>query len=194
MRSVCVFCGSKPGGRAEYAASAERLAEELVERGIGLVYGGSRMGLMGTIASAVLRRRGEVVGVIPRVLMRKEAVHPELTDLHVVSSMHERKAKMAELSDGFISLPGGLGTWEETLEILTWLQLGIHDKPCGLLNVEGYFDPIIKLFAHGREEGFLRGEPESLLLVDTSPPKLIDRMEARESVNDTEQWLSLKQA
>lgn len=194
MRSICVFCGSKPGSRAGYAAAAERLADELVRRDARLVYGGSKMGLMGTIATAVLQRRGEVVGVIPRLLMKTEVVHPELSELHVVSSMHERKAKMAELSDGFVSLPGGLGTWEETLEILTWLQLGIHDKPCGLLNVEGYFDPIIQLFAHGREEGFLRGEPESLLLVETDPTVLLDRMEAREPTEHTSSWMSLQQA
>ena len=194
MHSICVFCGSKPGGRAAYATAAEQLAEELVQRGVRLVYGGSRMGLMGTVATAVLRRRGEVVGVIPRLLMKSEVVHPELTELHVVSSMHERKAKMAELSDGFVSLPGGLGTWEETFEILTWLQLGIHDKPCGLLNVEGYFDPIIELFAHGREEGFLRGEPESLLVVDTDPTTLLDRMVAQRPIEHAGPWLSLKQA
>lgn len=176
MRRICVFCGSKPGNRVEFAQAADELAEAMVRRELELVYGGSRLGLMGLIANSMLRRGGRVIGVMPRLLMKKEAVHPELTELHVVSSMHERKAKMAALSDAFISMPGGLGTWEETLEILTWRQLGIHDKPCGLLNVAGYFDPILDLFQHGRQQGFLRGKPDGLLLTGDHPEPLLDQM------------------
>lgn len=193
MRRVCVFCGSKAGNRPAFVEAAERLAESMVRRGLELVYGGSKMGLMGALADAVVRHGGQVTGVIPRLLMSKEVVHPGLTQLLIVSSMHERKAKMAELADAFISLPGGLGTWEETLEILTWRQLGIHHKPCGLLNVEGFFTPIVELFEHGRAQGFLRGEPEGLLLVDHEPESLLARV-VSSAPPAVEPWLTLKQA
>ena len=176
MHRVCVFCGSRTGSRPAFTEAAEWLAESLVDRGLELVYGGSQRGLMGVLANAVLRRGGAVIGVIPQILMKKEIVHGDITELLVVSSMHERKAKMAELADGFISLPGGLGTWEETFEILTWRHIGIHEKPCGLLNVDGYFTPVVELFEHGHAEGFLRGDHGDLLLVDESPESLLARM------------------
>ncbi len=135
MKRICVFCGSSPGARLEYARAARELADLLIKRNIGLVYGGARVGIMGEIASAVLKQGGEVIGVIPQELVEKEVAFTELTDLRIVGSMHERKALMAELSDGFIALPGGLGTIEEFFEVLTWAQLGLHRKPCGLLNV-----------------------------------------------------------
>jgi len=193
MKRVCIFCGSRVGNRPAFREAAEWLAESMIERELQLVFGGSKLGLMGVLADAVLRRGGTAVGVIPDILMKKEVVHDSLSELFVVSSMHERKAKMAELADGFVSLPGGLGTWEETFEILTWRQLGIHDKPCGLLNVEGYFDPMVELFEHGRSEGFLRGDQGSLLVVDDSPEALLARME-RDGRRDRPSLLTLEQA
>ena len=177
MKRVCVFCGSSPGNRPDFAEAATRLATALVERDLELVYGGAKVGLMGILANAVLDRGGRVHGVIPELLKKKELVHEGLTELFVVGSMHERKAKMAELSDGFVSLPGGLGTWEETFEMLTWTQLGIHNKPCGLLNVGGYFAPIVELFERGLAEGFLREEQMGLLLVDDTAAGLLSQME-----------------
>ncbi|MGB5812694.1 MAG: TIGR00730 family Rossman fold protein, partial [Polyangiales bacterium] len=158
------------------AKAAVVLAGALVDREIQLVYGGAKVGLMGVIADAVLDAGGQAIGVIPELLMKKELVHESLTTLHVVSSMHERKAKMAALSDGFISLPGGLGTWEETFEMLTWTQLGIHDKPCALLDVDGYYQPIVELFARARNAAFFHRDPNDLLLVDTNPTTLLTRM------------------
>ena len=193
MRWVCVFCGSKTGNRPVFTEAADRLAQSMVQRGLNLVYGGSKMGLMGVVASAVLREGGQVIGVTPRLLMGEEIVHSGLTQLLVVSSMHERKAKMAELADAFISLPGGLGTWEETLEILTWRQLGIHDKPCGLLDVEGYFTPLVDLFAHGRSQGFMRAEPDGMFLVDRDPDSLLTQLASRAN-GRSEGWLALEQA
>ncbi len=193
MKRVCVFCGSRRGRRPEFARAAELLAESLVQRDLGLVFGGSKLGLMGILADAVLARGGAAVGVIPELLMKQEVVHDGLTELRVVASMHERKATMAELSDGFISLPGGLGTWEETFEILTWRTLGIHDKPCGLLNVEDYFAPMLGLFEHGLAEGFLRPEQGDSVFVDSSPEALLAQMQAYVA-KPQERFLSLKES
>lgn len=193
MERLCVFCGSSVGLRPEFAEATERFAALLVERGITLVYGGAKLGLMGVVANAVLARGGRVIGVIPRVLMKKEVVHEGLSDLRVVSSMHERKAMMAELSDGFVSLPGGLGTWEETFEMMTWTQLGIHDKPCALLNVADYFSPMVHLFAHGLEQGFVREAHRDLLIVESSPEALLDRIAAWQ-LPIRPKWLDLDQA
>lgn len=192
MRRICVFCGSKSGNRVEFAQAADGLAEAMVRRGLELVYGGSRNGIMGMIANAMLKRGGTIIGVVPRLLMKEQAVHPELSELHIVGSMHERKAKMAELSDAFVSMPGGLGTWEETFETLTWRQLGIHQKPCALLNVAGYFDPIIDLFQHGRQQGFLRGAPDGLLIMGNDPERLL--AEVVSVAPSAEPSLTLKQA
>ncbi len=179
---LCVFCGSSHGGRAVYTSAAKTLGRALVDRGFGLVYGGGKVGLMGTIADAVLEAGGEVIGVIPRFLSEKEIAHVGLTQLHVVSSMHERKAMMAELADGFIALPGGYGTFEEFCEILTWAQLGFHQKPCGLLNVDGYYDRLIAMFDHAVEEQFVHTRHRSLVLVSTQPDELLDELVAFEPI------------
>ena len=176
-----------------FVEAADQLAEALVRRELQVVYGGAKVGLMGVVADAVLQRGGEVIGVIPRMLMKKEVVHKGLTELHVVSSMHERKAKMAELADGFLSLPGGLGTWEETLEMLTWAQLGIHNKPCALLNVGDFFTPLVQLFERGRAEGFVRAEHLDLLLVDDAPDSLLARMESYDPPKQAK-WLDRDQS
>jgi len=154
LKNICVYCGSSPGRLKAYADAARALAEALVSRNIGLVYGGASIGIMGAVADHVLQLGGKAVGVIPEALMRKEVAHYRLSELYVTQSMHERKMRMAELSDGFIALPGGLGTLEELFEIWTWAQLGFHDKPCGLLNVEGYYDPLIEFLDHAVTEQF----------------------------------------
>jgi uncharacterized protein (TIGR00730 family) len=176
VNRVCVFCGSLSGIKSGYLAAAERLGRVLADRGVGLVYGGGRVGLMGEIANAVLARQGYVIGVIPRALVEKELAHKGLTDLRIVSSMHERKAMMAELGDAFIAMPGGLGTVEEFVEVLTWAQLGLHTKPCGLLNVGGYFDPLLAFFQHAVREGFVAAEHARLVISDTEPTRLLDRL------------------
>ena len=178
MKRLCVFCGSSAGVRPGYADSARALATELVRRGIGLVYGGGSVGLMGAVADAVLDGGGEVIGVIPGPLASRELAHPNLTELRVVGSMHERKATMAALADGFVALPGGLGTLEETLEILTWSQLGIHRKPVGVLNVEGYYDGLLRFLAHAVREGFVREEHVALVLFADTAAELLDRVAA----------------
>ena len=174
MRSVCVFCGSRPGNDPAYAAGARRLGRSLAEEDITLVYGGGRVGLMGVVADAILDAGGEVTGVIPRALVEREIAHPGLNDLRVVGSMHERKAMMSELSEGFIALPGGTGTLEEFFEVQTWAQLGEHEKPCGLLNLAGYYDPLVALFDHMVAKGFLSEEHRATVLVETEPEPLLD--------------------
>jgi uncharacterized protein (TIGR00730 family) len=161
-----------------YVDAARAMATALLDRGLGLVYGGGSVGLMGTVADAVLAGGGEVIGVLPRGLARKEYAHDGLTELHLVGSMHERKALMASLADGFVALPGGLGTLEEILEILTWAQLGIHRKPVGLVDVGGYWAGLVALLRHGVEEGFIRPEYRALLLVEPAPGALLDRFAA----------------
>ncbi len=168
MKRICVFCGSSAGLRPEYSQAAVKLGEELVRNDIALVYGGGRVGLMGKIAQVVLKCGGDVTGVIPNALAEREVAYTELTDLRIVSSMHERKALMAELSDGFIALPGGLGTIEELFEVLTWGQLSIHNKPCGLLNIEGYFDKLIEFVDHSVREKFIAREHRNMILTDNS--------------------------
>jgi uncharacterized protein (TIGR00730 family) len=175
MTRVCVFCGSSTGARAVYADAARALGAALVRRGTGLVYGGGSVGLMGVVADTVLAGGGEVIGVLPRGLATKELAHAGLTELRLVASMHERKATMAALADGFIALPGGLGTLEETLEVLTWVQLGIHDKPVGVLNVDGYFNALANLLRHAVREGFMRREYFDLLLFADRVDELLDR-------------------
>jgi uncharacterized protein (TIGR00730 family) len=168
MRRVCVFAGSSAGQRPEYRIAAEHLGRALAGRGMGLVYGGAHVGLMGALADAAIEAGGEVIGVIPQALVDKEVAHHGLADLRIVHSMHERKALMAELSDGFVAMPGGWGTLEELFEILTWGQLGLHQKPCGLLNVAGYFDGLQSFLAHAVDEGFLRrAHTDSLLMTET---------------------------
>jgi uncharacterized protein (TIGR00730 family) len=178
MRRICVFCGSSAGARPEYAGAARTLGALLAERGIGLVYGGGRVGLMGVVADAVLEAGGEAVGVIPEALVRREVGHAGLTELHVVASMHERKARMADLADAFVALPGGFGTFEEFCEVLTWSQLGIHPKPCGLLNVAGYYAPLLAMFDHAASEAFVRPQHRALVLEESAPARLLDRLAA----------------
>lgn len=176
-KNLCVFTGSRHGTRPEYAEAAKTLGRELVGRGYGLVYGGGNVGLMTVIADTVLELGGHVTGVIPNSLVSKEVVHRGLTDLRIVQSMHERKALMAELSAGFIAMPGGIGTMEEFFEVLSWAQLGLHDKPCGLLNVGGYYDPLIQFLDHAVADDFLKPKHRALLIVEKEPAKLLDRFE-----------------
>lgn len=174
MTRICVFAGSSEGGRAAYADAARALAAELVRRRIGLVYGGGSVGLMGVLADTALAAGGEVIGVIPSALASRELAHTGLTEMRVVKSMHERKATMAALVEGFIALPGGLGTFEETLEVLTWSQLGIHRKPVGVLNVAGYYDGLLRMLSTAVREGFVRREYLGLLLFADTPEQLLD--------------------
>jgi hypothetical protein len=177
VTSVCVFAGSSAGARHEYRLAAVELGRVLAARGIGLVYGGARVGLMGAVADAVLDNGGRAIGVIPRALVDKEVAHTGLTDLHVVTSMHERKALMADSADGFVALPGGWGTLEEFFETLTWAQLGIHGKPCGLLNVHGYYDGLLSFLEHSIEQGFVRPEYRAMISVSDSPATLLDLLQ-----------------
>lgn len=177
MARICVYCGSNTGVRREYTTAAHELANELHARRFGLVYGGADKGIMGVIANAVLAKGGEAIGVIPEALVQKEIAHPGLTALHIVATMHERKSMMAELSDGFIAMPGGFGTLEEIVEILTWGQLQFHAKPCGLLNVDGYFDHLLAYLDHAVAEGFLRPENRRMLLCDETPRGLLQQFD-----------------
>jgi len=179
-KRICVFCGSSSGTRPGYLAAAVSLGRQLAAGGIGVVFGGSRVGLMGALADAALDSGGEVIGVIPRALVEKEVAHRRLADLRVVASMHERKALMAELSDAFIALPGGFGTFEEFCEVLTWTQLGLQRKPCGILNVEGYYDPLLALFDHAVAEGFLKPVHRAMVIADTDSASLVARLLASE--------------
>jgi uncharacterized protein (TIGR00730 family) len=187
MRRICVYCGSNPGVRPEYADAAKQLADVLVRHELELVYGGADKGIMGIIADAVLEQGGNVHGVIPQMLMEKEIAHQGLTELHVVASMHARKTMMAALSDGFIAMPGGYGTLEEIVEIVTWGQLRFHDKPCGLLNVGGFFDQLLAYLDHANAEGFLRRENRDMLLVDSDPVGLVQQFE-RYAAPHVEKW------
>jgi uncharacterized protein (TIGR00730 family) len=189
MKRICVFCGSSAGVRPEYADAARATGLALAERGIGLVYGGGRVGLMGIVADTVMRAGGEAIGVIPEALLRREVGHASLTELHVVASMHERKALMADLSDGFVALPGGYGTFEEFCEVITWSQLGIHPKPCGLLNAVGYYDSLLAMFDHGVAEGFIRPQHRALVLEESDPGRLIERMRGFVPP-DAEKWIT----
>lgn len=173
MKRICVYCGSNSGTRESYLEAARRLAAVLVENDIELVYGGASAGIMGVIADETLQLGGRVHGVLPRSIRHKELAHPKLTQLHMVETMHERKSLMAELSDGFIALPGGFGTLEEIIEIVTWGQLRFHQKPCGVLNVDGYFDHLLAFLSHAAAEGFIRSENRGLLLADTDPDSLL---------------------
>ncbi len=178
MKRICVFCGSAAGTRPDYAEAARELAAELVRRKIGVVYGGGSIGLMGVLADTAFDLGGEVIGVIPRGLASRELLHTGVTEIRLVDSMHERKATMASLADAFIALPGGLGTLEETLETLTWSQLGIQRKPVGLLDVRGYWDALLRLLSHAVQEGFVRREYLGLLLTAGTAGELLDRVAA----------------
>jgi len=176
MKALCVFCGANFGRRPAYRLAAEQLGGLLAQRGITLVYGGGNVGLMGALADATLAGGGKVVGVIPQALVEKEIGHNGLSEMHVVGSMHERKALMADLADAFLSLPGGFGTWDEFCEALTWSQLGLQKKACAFLNVEGYYDALLALTERAAEDGFIREEHRRLLLVDADAEMLLDRL------------------
>lgn len=175
MKRICVFCGSTFGAKEQYKKAAQELGQLMAKKNIGLVYGGGNVGLMGEIANAVLKADGSVIGVIPNFMVEKELAHRQLTELKVVNSMHERKALMAELSDGFIALSGGIGTFEELFEILTWRQLGIHNKPCGILNVANYYDKLIDFINYSVEEEFVKSETRGLIFVESESTKLLER-------------------
>ena len=188
MKRICVFAGSSRGAREEYAQAAQQLARELVSRGCDVVYGGGKVGMMGVLADATLAAGGKVIGVIPKALLEKEVAHGGLTELRVVASMHERKAMMAELSDGFIALPGGLGTLEEFFEVLTWAQLGLHPKPCGLLNVSGYFDRLLEFLDLTVEERFVKSQHRALVITAASPTDLLEQIAAYRPPH-VEKWI-----
>lgn len=177
MKYLCVFCGSSKGGPAIYTESARRLGEAMVGRGWGLVYGGGHVGLMGVVADAVLQAGGPVIGVIPRSMVERELAHERLTELHVVETMHQRKALMAERATAFAALPGGVGTADEFFEIVTWRQLRLHAKPIGLLNVAGFFDPLLSWLDRTVTDGFLRAEHRALLHVADEPERLLDGLQ-----------------
>ncbi|MGZ3556961.1 MAG: LOG family protein [Gemmatimonadaceae bacterium] len=180
MRRLAVFCGSNSGARPEYVQATRSLGKLLASRGVGIVYGGSNVGLMQALADSMLDELGDIIGVIPRMLVEREVANKALSDLRIVDSMHDRKALMAELADGFVALPGGIGTLEEFFEIWTWAQLGMHDKPCGLLNVAGYFDPLLEFLDRAVAEKFVREVHRKMVIVESDPATLLARFEAYE--------------
>lgn len=189
MKSICVFCGSSFGTRAAYAETALETGRLIAEQGYRLVYGGAKVGLMGTVADGALKAGGEVIGVLPRALEEKELAHEGLNELHLVSSMHERKALMADLSDAFIALPGGAGTLEEIFEVWTWGQLGYHRKPCGFLNVEGYYDQLIAFLDHQTREAFTKQAMREMVQIAETPQALLDQFKDYEAP-DTPKWIN----
>jgi uncharacterized protein (TIGR00730 family) len=188
LENICVYCGSNAGRQPIYAEQAKEFGRTLAERGLGLVYGGSSAGIMGIVADAVLAHGGRAIGIIPEVLVKKELAHKGLTELHVVGSMHERKMMMAEKADGFVALPGGVGTFEEIFETWTWAQLGLHAKPCGLLNIAGYYDKLAAFLDHTVEEAFMRPQHRAMLVVENEAGALLDRFAAYEAPTVTK-WI-----
>ena len=188
IHSLCVFCGANHGKRPAYRDAAHQLGELLAQRGITLVYGGGNVGLMGTVADACLGAGGRVIGVIPRALAEKEIAHAGLTEMHVVGSMHERKAMMADLAHAFIALPGGYGTWDEFCEVVTWSQLGLHQKACAILNVGGYYDPFLAMADRALADGFIRPAHREMVITDTDAARLLDRLETY-GVPTVEKWI-----
>ena len=191
MKSLCVYCGASPGHSPAYTIAAKQLAVTLVNQDIALVYGGGNVGLMGVIADEVLALGGKVTGVIPQALVDKEVGHTRLTQLHIVDNMHQRKALMAELSDGFIAMPGGIGTLEELFEVMTWAQLGFHQKPIGLLNVSGFYDGLLRFLEHTRQQGFLRASHLDILLSSPEPNDLLQQLKTYVPVT-TRKWVDDK--
>jgi uncharacterized protein (TIGR00730 family) len=194
MQTICVYCGSSDSIHADYLKSAYQLGETLARRGHTLVYGAGRTGLMGSVADGVLAQGGEVIGVIPRNFYTPRLAHMNLTRLEVVDTMHVRKARMAELADAFIALPGGFGTFEELFEILTWAQIGLHHKPIGLLNMSGYFDPLLKLVEHALAEGFIYAEHQYLLAHHADPETLLDSLANYQPPSDLARWVERDEA
>jgi uncharacterized protein (TIGR00730 family) len=191
MRNICVFAGSSPGADPVYAAAARALGTELAHRGLDLVYGGASVGLMGILADATLAAGGRAIGILPRGLFRREVAHAGLSELRQVASMHERKAQMADLADAFIALPGGYGTFDELFEIVTWAQIGLHNKPIGLLDVDGYFAPLLALVHHAAGSGFIPPDHARLLLHATEPAALLDRFTAYTPPHLAQKWAEL---
>jgi hypothetical protein len=192
MHSLCVFCGSNPGTNPIFSETAHRLGAALALRKITLIYGGARVGLMGRVADGALSAGGDVVGILPRFMTKKELAHAGLTELLLVDSMHERKALMAERAEGFIALPGGYGTLEELFEILTWSQLSLHKKPIGLLNIDGFYDPLIAQIDYAVRDGFLRPGHRELLVVDTEVEPLLDRLTLHPAAEPPSKWTELE--
>ena len=193
MLSICIFCGSSAGRNTAYKGAAVKLGQLLAEKKLNLVYGGGNIGLMGEIAQSVIKAGGKAIGVIPQFLVEKELVYTNLTKIHVVDSMHERKAMMVELADAFIAMPGGFGTLEETVEVLTWAQLGLHRKPIGLLNIDGYYDCLNDFFEHMVAEGFLMREYKEMLLIRDDPAAMLDSLTTFE-LPSVDKWGSLNNA
>ncbi|MGA8103339.1 MAG: TIGR00730 family Rossman fold protein [Candidatus Acidiferrales bacterium] len=189
IKRVCVFCGSSLGCRPVYREAAAQLGSLLAHSGIALVYGGGRVGLMGVLADSVLQAGGEVIGVMPRALVEKEIAHTSLTELRVVESMHERKALMADWADAFVLLPGGFGSWEEFCEVVTWLQLGMHRKPCAVLNVDGYYDALMRLVAHAVSEGFLHAAHQEMVIVEDNAEQLLSQLSTAQPPTEAK-WAS----
>jgi uncharacterized protein (TIGR00730 family) len=189
VQRACIFCGSSPGARPAYTEAVEDLGMLLVQNGITLVFGGATVGLMGRLADTVVSEGGEAIGVIPQALVDREIAHLGLTDLHVVDTMHERKQRMADLSDAFVALPGGLGTLDELFEIYTWAQLGMHRKPIGLMNVEGYFDGLVGFLEHAVAERFVREDHRDMLIVENEPAPMLERLESFDPASLTPKWI-----
>ena len=192
IQRLCVFCGSSVGARPAYTEATVELGHKLAKSSVTLVFGGGRVGLMGILADSVLAGGGQAIGVMPRSLVEKEIAHTSLTELHVVESMHQRKAMMADLADAFLLLPGGFGSWEEFFEVVTWLQLGIHRKPCAVLNVAGYYDALLTLASHALNEGFLRSAHKEMLIIAENPEKLLGRLEFAEVPSEIK-WVEAKE-
>jgi uncharacterized protein (TIGR00730 family) len=192
IKRICVFCGSLSGGRDVYSAKARALGRAMAEHGIGLVYGGGGIGMMGAVADAVIESKGEVIGVIPYSLATKERAHPDV-DMRVVNTMHERKAMMAELSDAFIAMPGGFGTFEEMMETITWGQLGIHRKPVGLLNIAGYYDPMLAMIDRAVEEGFILSRYRNLFVASSEVGELFDLMRKFQPLESIVKWIEMRE-
>lgn len=193
MKRLCIYCGSNAGRSPLYQQAAQALISEMVRRGIGVVYGGARVGLMGVVADTALALGGEVIGVIPEGLIEKEVAHHHLTELEVVPSMHQRKARMVELSDGFIALPGGAGTMDELFEVYTWAQLGLHSKPCALLDVDNYYSGIVEFLSRATEDQFIRPAHHKMLLIDDNHQRLLDRMAAYDPPQ-VKKWIGMEQS
>ena len=189
MKRICVFCGSSLGGHPAYQEAAQELARVLVQQELDLVYGGGGVGLMGILADTVLSLGGRVYGVITEALMAREVGHLHLTELAVVPSMHERKARMSSMADGFVALPGGFGTFEELFEVITWAQLGLHSKPIGLLNVGGYFSPLLELIGHGVKEGFIQSSHRCLVVASQDPRELVCSLRQYTPLTDLDKWV-----
>ncbi len=188
IKNICVFCGSHTGGKPEYSAAATRFGQEIANAKVNLIYGGGRVGLMGTLADAVLSNGGRVTGIMPRGMVEKGISHKGLSNFHVVASMHECKAMMADLADAFVLLPGGIGNWEEFFEIVTWAQLGIHKKPCAVLNTSGYYNSLFAMAAHSVAEGFVRPAHQEMIVIEDDVKRLLARL-ASAPIPQEMQWM-----